>query len=113
MTRPLGILSARYRGFRIVDLTAVGLLTVLVLAVYFFKANAGSESAKIADVDRQIAAEQRHVRLLSAELSYLERPDRLESLSAQYLNLGPLSGKREISAESLAEVARQAPETKK
>lgn len=113
MTRLLTFFSLRYRGFRIVDLTAVGFLAVLVLCVYFFKANAGSESAQIAEVDRQVADEQRHLRLLRAELAYLERPERLESLSAQYLNLAPLSGKREVPADSLAEIARQAPEPQK
>lgn len=97
----------RLRGFRVIELVALGCLTVLVLGVYFFKAGAGRESAQIKDVEKQIAEEQHRTRLLKAELAHLEQPERLEKLSTQYLGLAPISGKREIAPEGLSDVARQ------
>jgi hypothetical protein len=107
------LFNKRIRGFRLIELVTLGCLTVVVLGLYFSKAGAGRESAKISDVNKQIAEEQRHARLLKAELTHLEAPERLEQLSTQYLGLAPASGKREITPEGLSEVARQsvAPKT--
>ena len=101
------LFERRIRGFRIVELAAVGCLAVLVLGVYAFKAGAGRESAKISDVDKEIAEERRHVRLLRAELAHLEQPARLERLSTAYLGLSPVDAKREAPADALSELARQ------
>ena len=102
------LFDRRYRGFRVVDMAALGCLAVLVLGVYAFKAGAGRESAKISDVDAQIADERRHVRLLRAELAHLEQPARLERLSTTYLGLAPVAAAREAPVDSLAELARRA-----
>lgn len=102
------LFGARVRGFRIVDLAAFGCLAVLVLGVYWFKARAGGESAKIAQVDNQIATEERQIRLLQADLARLEQPDRLERLSTQYLNLGPVQAKHETTVEALPSLAHPA-----
>ncbi len=102
-----GLFQRRLRGFRIVDLTAFFCLTALVLSVYAFKAHAGGESAKIADVDSQIVEEQRRIRLLDADLARLEQPERLERLSTQYLGLAPVAAKHETSLTSLIEIAHE------
>jgi hypothetical protein len=99
------LFDRRWRGFRVVDLLAVGCLFALVLGVYAFKAGAGRESAQIADVDHQIADERRQVRLLKAELAHLQSPARLERLSTAYLGLQPLPAGREAPLESLGELA--------
>jgi len=107
--RPLrSLFQTRFRGFRIIDLSAFGCLAVLVLSVYAFKANQGGENARMEDVDDQIASEQRQIRVLDAELAHLEKPERLERLSVQYLGLGPTSAKHETSADSLIDISRQA-----
>ncbi len=85
----------RIRGFRVVEVAGGLCLAALVLGVYAFKAGAGAEGAQIADTTRQIAAEQRRVRALRAELAHLEAPDRLERLAVQYLGMAPVSPKRE------------------
>lgn len=103
------LFERRVRGFRVVHLAAVGCLAVLVLGVYGFKAGAGRESARISDVDAQIADERRHLRLLRAELAHLEQPARLERLSAAYLGMAPAGGAREAPVESLSELARATP----
>ncbi len=106
------LFQTRFRGFRIIDLSAFGFLAVLVLSVYAFKANQGGESARIEDVDDQIAREQRQIRVLDAELAHLEEPERLERLSVRYLGLGPTSAKHETSVDSLIDVSRQAEATR-
>jgi hypothetical protein len=102
------VFQSRFRGFRIIDLSAFGCLAVLVLSVYAFKANQGGENARIEDVDDQIAGEQRQIRVLQAELAHLEEPERLERLSVQYLGLAPTSAKHETSIDALIDVSREA-----
>jgi hypothetical protein len=106
------LFQSRFRGFRIIDLSAFACLTVLVLSVYAFKANQGGENARIEDVDDQIASEQHQIRALHAELAHLEEPERLERLSVQYLGLAPTSAKQETSVDSLIDISRQAEASK-
>jgi len=100
-------LNRRVRGFRLVDLIALGLLTVLILGVYLAKTMAGGERAKIAAVERQIAEEKARVRLLQAEVTHLEQPARIERLSETYLGLAPVSERRVADLDALPELARK------
>jgi cell division protein FtsL len=104
------LFEKRFRGFRVVEIAAFLCLTALVFGVYFSKAHAGHETAEITDVDQQISQTQRRVRLLNAEVAHLESPERLESLSQQYLGLAPISAKHEAADTGLMEIARQASE---
>jgi hypothetical protein len=106
------VFQSRFRGFRIIDLSAFGCLAVLVLSVYAFKANQGGESARIEDVDDQIVNEQRQIRVLQAQLAHLEEPERLERLSVQYLGMAPTNAKHETSIDALIDISRQAEATK-
>jgi cell division protein FtsL len=101
----MNLLTRRVRGFRLVDLIALGLLTALILGVYLVKTIAGRERTEIAKVERQIDMEKSRIRLLQAEVSHLEQPARIERLSEAYLGLAPVNFKREISTEALAYVA--------
>lgn len=101
------VFNRRLRGFRVVDLAAFGCLSLLVLCVYLTKTSAGREAASIATINKEIASEQRKLRLLKAELAHLEQPERLEDLSSRYLALGPVPAQRETMPDGLAEVARQ------
>jgi hypothetical protein len=100
-------LNRRVRGFRLVDLVALSLLTVLILGVYLAKTIAGGERTKIASVERQISAEKARIRLLQAEVSHLEQPARIERLSETYLGLAPVAFKREASADELLDLAHK------
>ena len=102
------LFTKRIRGFRVAELAAFGCLSALVLTVYFSKAHAGGETARIDDVEQQITDEQHRVRLLGAELAHLEAPERIERLSQQYLGLAPIDAKHETAPDSLMEIARQA-----
>ncbi|MET0275165.1 MAG: cell division protein [Phenylobacterium sp.] len=103
----MSLLERRIRGFRVVDLIALGLLTVLILGVYLAKTIAGRERSEIARVERQIGVEKARIRLLQAEVSHLEQPSRIERLSTAYLGLAPVAIKRETTTEELAVVARK------
>ena len=95
-----GLFQRRIRGFRVVELVALGILLVLVLAVYLAKASAGSERSQIAQVESQIDEEQNRVRLLRAEVAYLEQPERIERLST-LIGLQPISAKHEADIDAL------------
>ena len=103
--RVSGLFDQRVRGFRVVEIGGLGVLLVLVLAVYLSKAGAGGERADIDHVQQQIADEQTRIRLLQAEVANLEQPERLEALSSQYLGLQPIPAKHEVQAESLPDLA--------
>jgi cell division protein FtsL len=103
----MSLLERRIRGFRVVDLIALGLLTVLILGVYLAKTIAGRERSEIARVERQIGTEKARIRLLQAEVSHLEQPARIERLSTAYLGLAPVAIKREATTDELAVVARK------
>jgi hypothetical protein len=49
---------------------------------------------KLATINDDIRKEDETIRVLQAEWSYLNQPDRLEKLSKQYLDLAPLQGKQ-------------------
>lgn len=100
-------LNRRVRGFRVVDLIAMSILTMLILGVYLAKTIAGGERTKIATVERQIGAERARIRLLQAEVSHLEQPARIERLSETYLGLAPVAFKREADIDALPELARK------
>jgi cell division protein FtsL len=104
----MSLLGRKVRGFRLIDLVALGLLVVLILGVYLAKTMAGRERAQIATVERQIAAEKARIRLLQAEVSHLEQPARIERLSSVYLGLKPISIKREADLAALPSLAVQA-----
>ena len=100
-----GLFQRRVRGFRVVEIFALSFLLVLVLGVYLAKAGAGRERADIAKVESEITDEQRRMKLLRAEVAYLEQPERIERLSAM-IGLAPINAKRETPAEALPDIAR-------
>ena len=100
-----GLFDQRVRGFRIVELGGLGVLLALVLAVYLSKTGAGGERADIDHVQQQIQDEQTRIRLLQAEVANLEQPERLETLSSQYLGLQPVTAKREVQPDALPDIA--------
>jgi len=102
------IFDRRVRGFRVVELVCLTILLILVLGVYMAKTFAGRERAQIAEVERQIVEEKARVRLLKAEVAYLEQPRRIERL-AQQLQLTPINPEHETTEDALIDVARRAP----
>jgi hypothetical protein len=102
------VLSARIRGFRIVNLLGFALLIALAVGGYAFKAVASAQDAKVAALDDQIGQEQKRIRMLKLEVARLGAGPRIEALSRRYLGLGPMDPRRDISAESLPAIAAAA-----
>ena len=96
-----GLLSARFRGFRVVNLLGLTVLLVIALGSYALKTFAGAQDAGAATIEDQILQEQKRIRMLKAEISRLGAPQRVADLSRQYLNLGPLDPRHEITADAL------------
>jgi hypothetical protein len=102
------LFGRRVRGFRVVELVCLGVLLALVMGVYMAKTFAGRERAQIAEVERQIADEKVRVRLLKAEVAFLEQPGRIEKYAIG-LRLEPIQPERETTEDALIDVARHAP----
>jgi cell division protein FtsL len=100
-----GLLSARFRGFRLVNLLGLTVLLVIALGSYALKTFAGAQDAGAATVEDQIVQEQKRIRMLKAEISRLGSPERVAELSRQYLNLGPLDPRHEITTRELSGLA--------
>jgi hypothetical protein len=103
------LLTRRVRGFRLIDLIAFSVLSALILGVYLAKTIAGRERTEIARIDRQIDDEKARIRLLQAEVSHLEEPQRIERLSEDYLGLGPSPLKHHASLDELPGIAGKPP----
>jgi hypothetical protein len=92
---------------RVINLWGGGLLLVLVIGLYLLKSLGGGERADIARAEDQIADEQNRIRLLNAEVAYLEQPTRLAKLSEDFLKLQPMSGAHEAPVTSLQDIAQR------
>jgi hypothetical protein len=66
---------------------------------------------RLAAILHDAAREKETIRVLEAEWSYLNQPDRLEKLARQHLKLEPMRGRQFASLESLADAPpEKAPE---
>jgi len=101
----MSLLNRKIRGFRLVDVVALGVLIAVVLSVYLAKTMAGRERAEIATVEKQIDAEKARIRLLQAEVAHLEQPARIEALSTAHLGMAPIQAKHETTIDKLGEIA--------
>jgi len=105
--RAPGFLTARIRGFRIVNLLALTVLLVIALGSYALKTMAGARDAGEVTVEDQILQEQKRIRMLQAEISTLGGPQRVADLSRQYLNLAPPDARHDITEDALPAMAAQ------
>lgn len=101
----MSVFTARWRGFRVLEILALTVLLGLVVAVYLSKTGAGRERSEIARVEQEIAAEHARIRVLQAEVAHLEAPDRLERLAVQHLAMAPVAADHETTVEQLPQVA--------
>ncbi len=101
----MSFFTRKVRGFRLVDVIALGVLVSIILSVYLAKTMAGKERAEIASVEKQIDAEKARIRLLQAEVAHLEQPTRIELLSSTHLGMAPLQAKHETTIDKLSEIA--------
>ena len=97
----------KVRGVRWIEIIGVALVAVMIMSVYVAKAAAARESARIAELERDIRENGQRVRLLKAEAARLEQPARLEALSRQ-MGLGPVDVHKQADADDLPELKVEA-----
>jgi hypothetical protein len=105
--RAPGFLTARIRGFRIVNLLALTVLLVIALGSYALKTLAGAQDAGEVNVEDQILQEQKRIRMLQAEISTLGGPQRVADLSRQYLTLTAPDGRHDFPEDALPAMAAE------
>jgi cell division protein FtsL len=104
----IGLFNRRVRGFRVIEVAAFAVFLTTAMVVYLSKTGAGRDNAAIVEINQEIDDERRQLRLLSAEVAYLEQPERIERLSSQYLGLQPIAATREAQPEALPQIAQAA-----
>jgi hypothetical protein len=90
----------KVRGIRWIEIILLVVVAALVLSVYVAKAGAARESARISQLEREIAETRQRVRLLRAEAARLEQPARLEILSRS-AGLAPVEMKHQADESAL------------
>lgn len=75
------------------SLNYAGLVIVVFLCFALYSVNYETQAARdrLAEVEREVADAGEHLRVLNAEWSLLNQPDRLERLAARFLDLEPIS----------------------
>lgn len=74
---------------RPVTLAALVLTVAVSYGIYEIKYDVIELEQELGRLNRELIAEREAVKVLKAEWSYLNRPERLERLAARYLELGP------------------------
>lgn len=95
------------------DLILVTLLVVAAAVVYALKYDAGRDAARAEELLRQIRATRDEIAELTAEWTYLSRPDRIQALVERYqdyLHLLPLTAERIGTVAEVPPRALEAPE---
>ena len=79
-------------------------MTVACGAVLFHTSQQVTDGrAALASTERELLREEESLRVLQAEWSYLNQPERLEKLARQHLELVPLNGKQFANVTDLNE----------
>lgn len=86
---------------RILNVIAVIALVVSAVLVYRIKYQATLHAENVVKLKRQISQEVDAVALLKAEWAFLARPDRIQALTLQHLDLKPLQQSQTVRLASL------------
>jgi len=73
----------------------------LTVGLYYVKTRAQTARKQVVSLERQIAQEEAGLRVLQAEIAYLENPERLKSLSEAHLGLQPVAVKNVIQVKDI------------
>ena len=69
----------------------------LIIALYYVKTRSQTANQEVLRLERLVLKEENAIRVLKAEIAFLENPDRLRNLSDIYLKLQPISSDNIIS----------------
>ena len=86
---------------RILNVLAVIALVVAAVMVYRIKYDATLHAEHAAKLKRQISQEVDAVAVLKAEWAFLARPDRIQALALQHLDLKPIEQSQTVKLASL------------
>lgn len=75
----------------------------LTVGLYYVKTRSQTARKQSAALERQISQEEANLRVLQAEIAYLESPQRLKALSQEHLGLESIKVKNVIVAGDLIE----------
>jgi cell division protein FtsL len=73
----------------------------LMVGLYYVKTRSQTARKQAVKLERQIEQEEASLRVLSAEIAYLENPERLGVLSAEHLGLKPIVVKDVIQVKDI------------
>jgi len=73
----------------------------LIIALYYVKIRSQTANQEVRRLERLVVEEENAIRVLQAEIAFLENPDRLSNLSNIYLSLQPISAKNIISIDEI------------
>ncbi len=74
----------------------------LTVGLYYVKTRAQSAKKEVRRLERLIDQEEASLRVLTAEIAYLESPERLMTLSETHLDLKPIDNENVISVSDIA-----------
>lgn len=72
------------KGIAIAGIFAIGLI---VFGLFQIKYKVSNLRHDLSEINRQLAADKDSIRVLKAEWSYLNKPERVEKLASKYLKL--------------------------
>ncbi len=87
---------------KIINSLLVMTLLGAAFVVYSLEYSIRQGERDIARVEKQTLEARETIALLQAEWSLLSRPERLQRLAIQYLNLEPMAARQMVTARSLA-----------
>lgn len=89
------------RGLRINPVAWAILLALGAFGLYLVKYQVQSVRDDVTRIERQLAAEREALALLEAEWAYLNRPERLERLADQYLQMRQPDSRRIVEWQDI------------
>ena len=81
---------------RSVTLAGIALVAALAFGLYKLKYQVQELEARSAAMKQAIASEREAIRVLQAEWSFLNNPERLNDLAERYLEFGPVGAVRVV-----------------
>jgi len=94
---------------RLVSLLAFGFLTGLVILIYDMKYETRRLESKAQQLARAIEDEKDNVALMRAEWSHVARPERVEKLARELLELEPVKTAQTINHQDFLDVLAHRP----
>jgi len=94
---------------RFVSAAGVALLVLICFELYNGVSRVKSQERELASLKAAIVSEQEAIRVLKAEWSYLNQPERLQTLAREHLPLTPTGASQIVVLASLPLKAASAP----